>query len=95
VQENLERERTNKSQAINTKVWGIDIPRVHWKAKRPREGFGTNISQGHPFVGLGRDDWGSGLTQEWINSNPDGPMDLSNDHSSDPTFPHGILMRQN
>jgi hypothetical protein len=35
------------------------------------------------------------LTQDWIDANPDGPMNLSNDHNSDPTFPRRGLIHQN
>jgi hypothetical protein len=59
------------------------------------KGFGPNISQGHPFVGLERDKWGNGLTQDWINSSSDDPMNLSNNRSNDPTFPYTILMHRN
>jgi hypothetical protein len=59
------------------------------------KGFGPDISQGRPFVGPGRNIWQSGSVQDRINSNPDDPMDLSDVHSSDPTFPRGILRRQN
>jgi hypothetical protein len=59
------------------------------------KGFGPNILQGHPFVGLGRNVWQSGSTQDWINSSPDGLMDLSVIHNNDPTFPRCILKHRN
>jgi hypothetical protein len=46
------------------------------------KGLGPIVSQGHPFVGLGRNVWQSGSTQDWINSSPGGPMDLGFTHSS-------------
>jgi hypothetical protein len=35
------------------------------------------------------------LMQDWINSSPDGPMDLHDVHSSDTTFPRVFLRRRN
>jgi hypothetical protein len=46
-------------------------------------------------VGVGRNVWRSGLSQDWINSSPDGPTDLSNIHSNSPTFPRCVLKRRN
>jgi hypothetical protein len=59
------------------------------------KGLGPIISQGHPFVGLGRNVWQSGSTQDWINSSPGGPMDLSVIRSSDLTLPRCALRRHN
>ena len=59
------------------------------------KGFGPDISQGHPFVGLGRNVWRSGSAQDRINSSPDDPTDLSNVHNSNPTFPRCVLKRRN
>jgi hypothetical protein len=59
------------------------------------KGFGPDISQGHPFVGLGRNVWQSGSAHDRINSSPDGPTDLSDIRSSDPAFPRCVLRRQN
>jgi hypothetical protein len=76
-------------------MWGTDIPGSTLRLEDLAKGLSPNISQGHPFVGLGRNVWRSGLTQDWINSNPNSPMDLSDVHSSDPTFPRGILRHRN
>jgi hypothetical protein len=59
------------------------------------KGLGPNSSQGHPFVGLGRDVWRDRLTQDWINTSPDGPMDLNNNRNIDPTFPRSALLQRN
>jgi hypothetical protein len=59
------------------------------------KGFGPDILQGHPFVGLGRNVWQSGSTQDWINSSPDGPTDLSDIHKSNPTFLRCVIRRRN
>jgi hypothetical protein len=59
------------------------------------KGFGPDISQGHPFVGQGRNAWRSGSAQDRINLSPDRPTDLSDIHSSDPTFPRCVLRHQN
>jgi hypothetical protein len=43
---------------INPKIgglWGIDIPGSTRRLKDLAKDLGPNISQGHPFVGLGRD----------------------------------------
>jgi hypothetical protein len=34
------------------------------------------------------------LTQDWINANPDDPINLSN-HSDDPTFSYSVLIHRN
>jgi hypothetical protein len=65
---------------------------------RPKDlakGLGPNSSQGHSFVGLGRDVRWSGLTQDWINTSPDGSINLSSNHSDDPTFPYSVLIHRN
>jgi hypothetical protein len=49
---------------------------------------GPIISQGHPFVGQGRNHWQNGSPQDWINSSPDGSLDLNAIRSIDP-----ILLR--
>jgi hypothetical protein len=36
-------------------LWGIDIPGSTRRLKDLAKDLGPNISQGHPFVGLGRD----------------------------------------
>jgi hypothetical protein len=59
------------------------------------KGFGPDISQGHPFVGPRRNVRRSGSAQDRINSSPDGPTDLSDIHSNDPTFPRCVLRRRN
>jgi hypothetical protein len=59
------------------------------------KGSGPNVSQGHPFVGLGRDARQSGSIQDRINSSSDSPTDSSNIHSSSPTFPRYILRHRN
>jgi hypothetical protein len=59
------------------------------------KGFGPNILQGHPFMGLGRNVRRSGSTQDWINSSPDGLMDLSVIHSNDSTFLRCVLTCRN
>jgi hypothetical protein len=46
-------------------------------------------------VGLGRDVWRDRLTQDWINTSPDGPMDLNNNRNIDPTFPRSALLQRN
>jgi hypothetical protein len=55
----------------------------------------AHYSQGHPFVGQGRNCWRNGLTQEWIDSGPDGSLDLSIIHSIDPILPRSTLRRRN
>jgi hypothetical protein len=55
------------------------------------KGIGPIVSQGHPFVGQGRNRWWSGLTREWIDSGPDGLLDLSIIHSFDPIPPCNTL----
>jgi hypothetical protein len=70
-------------------------PRSTRRLEDLAKGFGPNISQGHPYVGLGRNVRRSGSAQDRINSSPDGPTDLSDIHDSDPTFPHDILRRRN
>jgi hypothetical protein len=59
------------------------------------KGLGPIVSQGHPFVGLGRNVWQSGSTQHWINSSPGSPMNSNVIHSSDPIFPRSALGRRN
>jgi hypothetical protein len=59
------------------------------------KGLGPIVSQGHPFVGLGRNVWQSRSTQDWINSSPGSPMNLSIIHSSDPIPPCYTLRRRN
>jgi hypothetical protein len=59
------------------------------------KGLGPIVSQGHPFVGLGRNVWQSRSTQDWINSSPGSPMNLSIIHNSDPILPRCALRRQN
>jgi hypothetical protein len=59
------------------------------------KGFGPIISQGHPFVGQGRNRWRNGLTQDWIDSSLDGSLDLSIIHSIDLTLPRSTLRRRN
>ena len=59
------------------------------------KGSGPDVSQGHPFVGQGRNARRSGSTQDRINSSSDGPTDSSNIHSSNPTFPRCILRHRN
>jgi hypothetical protein len=46
-------------------------------------------------VGLGRDVWRDRLTQDWINTSPDDPMDLNNNRNTDPTFPRSALLQRN
>jgi hypothetical protein len=59
------------------------------------KGFGPITSQGHPFVGQGRSRRRNGLTQDWIDSSPDGSLGLSIIHSVDPILPHSALKRRN
>jgi hypothetical protein len=86
---------TSKSTQRLGACGGRISPGSTGRLKDLAKGLGPNILQGHPFVGLGRDVWRSGLTQDWVNSSPDVPMNLSNDRSSDPTFPYSILMHRN
>jgi hypothetical protein len=53
------------------------------------------ISQGHSFMGQGRNHWKNGSTQDWINSSPGGSMDLNVIRSIDPTLPCSTLRRRN
>jgi hypothetical protein len=55
------------------------------------KGFGPIISQGHPFVGQGRNCWWNGLTQDWIDSGVDGSLDLSIIRSIDLILPCSAL----
>jgi hypothetical protein len=57
--------------------------------------FGPITSQGHPFVGQGRNHWRNGLTQDWIDSSPDGSLGLSITHSVDLILPRSALRRRN
>jgi hypothetical protein len=59
------------------------------------KGLEPIVSQDHPFVGLERNVWQSGSTQDWINSSPGGPMNLSIVHRSDPILPRCALRRRN
>jgi hypothetical protein len=59
------------------------------------KGLGPIVSQGHPFVGLGRNVWQNGSTQDWINSSLGGPMNSSIIHSRDPILPCYALRRRN
>jgi hypothetical protein len=59
------------------------------------KGLGPIVSQGHPFVGLGRNVWHSRSMQDWINSSPGSPMNLSIIHSSDPILPRCALRHPN
>jgi hypothetical protein len=57
--------------------------------------FGSIILQGHPFVGQGRNCWRNGLTQGWIDSGPDGSLDLSIIHGIDSILLRSTLRRWN
>ena len=59
------------------------------------KGFEPIISQGHPFVGQGRNCWRNGLTQDWMDSGPDDSLDLSVIHSIDLILPRSALRRRN
>jgi hypothetical protein len=59
------------------------------------KGLRPIISQGHPFVGQGRNVWRNGSAQDWINSSPGSPMNSSIIHSSDPILPRYGLRRWN
>jgi hypothetical protein len=59
------------------------------------KGFGPIISQGHPFVGQGRNCWRNGLMQEWIDSGQDDSLDLSIIRSIDPILPRSTLRHRN
>jgi hypothetical protein len=67
-------------------------PLEGWKASRKALPI---ISQGHPFMGQGRNFWRNGLTQDWIDSGPDGSLDPGIIHSIDLTLPRGALRRRN
>jgi hypothetical protein len=56
---------------------------------------GPIISQGHPFVGQGRNHWQNGSTQDWINSSSCGSMDLNVIRSIDPILPRSTLRHRN
>jgi hypothetical protein len=53
------------------------------------------ISQGHPFVGQGRNHWQNGSTQDWINSSLGGSMDLNVIRGIDLTLPRSALRHRN
>jgi hypothetical protein len=94
-QQNIESRNLDYDFAAAAPLWGTDIP---WSTRRLEDltkGFGPDISQGHPFVGLGRNVRRSGSAQDRINSSPDDPADLSDIHSSDPTFSRCVLRRRN
>jgi hypothetical protein len=59
------------------------------------KGLGPIVSRSHPFVGLGRNVWQSGSTQDWINSSLGDPMNLSIIHCSDPILPRCALRCRN
>jgi hypothetical protein len=59
------------------------------------KGLGPIVLQGHPFVGLGRNVWQSRSKQDWINSSPGSPINLSIIHYSDPILPRCALRRRN
>jgi hypothetical protein len=76
-------------------MWGTDIPEFTRRLKGLAKDSRPIISQGHPFVGQGRNHWKSGSTQNWINSNPGGPMDSNIIHSSDLILPCSAHRRRN
>jgi hypothetical protein len=83
---------------INSKIrglWGGQIsPESTRRLEDLTKGLGPIVSQGHPFVGLGRNVWQNGSTQDWINSSPGDPMNSSIIHSSDPILPRCDLRRR-
>jgi hypothetical protein len=56
---------------------------------------GPIISQGHLFVGQGRNHWQNGSTQDWINSSPYDSLNLNVIHSIDLILPRSALRRRN
>jgi hypothetical protein len=70
-------------------------PRSTRRLEDLAKGSGPDVSQGHPFVGLGRDARRSGSIQDRINSSSDDPTHSSNIHSSNPTFSRCILRHRN
>jgi hypothetical protein len=54
------------------------------------KGFGPIVSQGRPLVGQGRIAGGMGRRKEGADLGPGGSLDLSDIHSTDPTFPRGM-----
>ena len=58
------------------------------------KGFGPIISQGHPFVGQGRNFQQNGSTRGRINSSPCGSLNSNAICSIDPTFPRSALRRR-
>jgi hypothetical protein len=59
------------------------------------KGLGPIISQGHPFMGQGRNVWQNGSTQERIDSSPCGSLNSNVIHSSDSILPSSALRRRN
>jgi hypothetical protein len=59
------------------------------------KGSGPVISQGHPFVGQGRNHSQNGSTQDWINSSPNGSMDSNVIRNIDLIPPRNALRRRN
>jgi hypothetical protein len=91
---------TRENRATTSVVWdalcgGQISPGSTRRLEGLTKGFGPIISQGHPFVGQGRNCWRNGLTQDWIDSGPDGSLDLSIIRSIDPIPPCSALRRRN
>jgi hypothetical protein len=80
---------------ITPALWGTDIPGSTGRLEGLAKGFGPIILQGHPFVGQGKDCWRNGLTQDWIDSGPDGSWDLRIIRIIDLVLPHSTLRRRN
>jgi hypothetical protein len=70
---------------------GTDIPGSTRRLESLTKGFGPITSQGHPFMGHGRNRWQNGLAQDWIDSSPDDSLGLSIIHIIDPILPHSAL----
>jgi hypothetical protein len=69
------------------------------ESTRRLEGLAKDIgpitSQGHLFVGQGRNRWQNGSTQDWIDSSPDNSLGLNIIRSIDPILPRSALRRRN
>jgi hypothetical protein len=80
----------------NTDVLGYCGGRISPESTRrqkgPAKGFGPIVSQGRSFVGRGRIAGRMGQRWEGADSGLVGLLDLSDIHSTNPTFPRGMTL---
>jgi hypothetical protein len=56
--------KENFAPVARLELWGTDIPGSTRRLEDLTKGLGPIVSQGHPFVGLGRNVWQNGSTQD-------------------------------